>query len=239
MGKMQEKAAKAAKRASQGVDTDASAAGEPAEIRGDVLTRAHEVITVALKPIQRQKIKIRIAGDVLLTHAWSKKALEQMLRGQQMTEAEKKLSKRKRDKKDPTEEFNGARYIRNGKDCFPAVAIKKALVDAGYSLGIPKNAVRRGIRIPGDFVEIKHGAKAPTMREDAVRVGPFNKREADLRYRPQYNDWHLDLEVVFRSDLFSAEQVVNLFQHAGWGGIGEWRPERDGDFGTFEVVEAA
>lgn len=213
---------------------DKSAEGEPKEITKETLLKAKEAIRVNLKPISRQKVTIRIKGDVLVTHAWSTKALRQMLEQQQMTKEQKRLAKDNREKKDPEADFQGARYLRNGKDCFPTNGIKKSMVEAGYQLGIPKMAIRRGIRIVGDFVEIKT-KKAPTRREDFVRVGPFNNRQADLRYRPQYNNWHMDLDIIFRDDMFSTEQVVALLEHAGWGGIGEWRPEKDGQFGTFEV----
>ncbi len=214
--------------------SDKSAEGEPKEIKEEILLKAQEAIQVHLKPIDRQRVKIRIKGDILVTHAWSAKALREMLQKQQMSEAEKKLAKKNRDPKDPEADFQGARYIRDGKDCFPTNGIKKSMVEAGYQLGINKNAIRRGVRIVGDFVEIKTDAP-PEMREDAVRVGPFNKREADLRYRPQYNDWHIDLDIIFRGDMFTVDQIANLLEHAGWGGIGEWRPEKDGQFGTFEV----
>jgi hypothetical protein len=212
---------------------DKSAEGEPKEITRDNMAKAKEAILVNLKRIARTRITIRIKGDILVTHAWSAKALREMLQSQQMTKEEKKLAKGNREKKDPEADFQGARYVRGGKDCFPTNGIKKAMVEAGYQLGIPKNTIRRGVRIVGDFVEIK--SQKPVMREDAVRVGPFNNRTADLRYRPQYNDWHMDLEIIFRNDVFSADNIAALLENAGWGGIGEWRPERDGQFGTFEV----
>ena len=44
--------------------------------------------------------------------------------------------------------------------------------------------------------------------------------------------------VKFNAALLSAEQVVNLFQTAGFAvGIGDWRPERNGLFGRFHVGE--
>ena len=42
--------------------------------------------------------------------------------------------------------------------------------------------------------------------------------------------------IEFDNDQFSPGQILNLLQRAGFSqGLGEWRPERNGDFGTFEV----
>lgn len=72
------------------------------------------------------------------------------------------------------------------------------------------------------------------MREDMVRVGMGS---ADLRYRGQVKEWSMKVLVRFNANKLSAEQVVNLLQYAGFSsGLGEWRPERNGDFGTFEVT---
>jgi len=78
---------------------------------------------------------------------------------------------------------------------------------------------------------------APTMREDMVRVGMGT---SDIRYRAQYWPWAVDLIVEFNPLAMSAEQVLNLFNTAGFAcGVGEWRPERDGSNGRFRVAEAS
>lgn len=189
-----------------------------------------------LKPIHVEQITVKITGTApLLVHGWGKKALTQMLDQQQMTAEEKKLAKKNRTAKDPEADFNEARYIVNGKDCFPTIAVKKAMVTAGYALGFSRSVVRQAVFVEGDHFVID--AAPPTMREDAVRVGPFSNRQADLRYRPEYADWSATLKFRFRTDMIDADQVIALLQAAGFSvGIGEWRPEKDGQFGTFDVA---
>jgi hypothetical protein len=72
----------------------------------------------------------------------------------------------------------------------------------------------------------------PVMREDVVRVG----QGTDLRYRPQFTDWSAVLQVTFVRSALTRESVVSLVDAGGMGvGVGEWRPEKRGDFGTYEV----
>ncbi len=192
-------------------------------------------VIVGLKPISIGTLNVRINGlSPLIVHGWGKKALKQMLDLQQMSKEEKKKAKENRTAKDPKRDFEEAKYVINGKDSFPTVSIKKAMCDAGYALGISKSVIRQAIFIVGDYFEIKH--KRCVMREDTVRVGPFGNRSADLRYRPEYRDWGADLEFKFRTDMIAPDQLVALLQSAGFSvGIGEWRPQKDGQFGTFEV----
>lgn len=60
---------------------------------------------------------------------------------------------------------------------------------------------------------------------------------ADIRYRPEFKHWRVKLPIKYNADKISLEQLVNLFNLAGFGvGVGEWRPEKDGQYGMFHVV---
>ena len=62
---------------------------------------------------------------------------------------------------------------------------------------------------------------------------------ADIRYRGQFPHWWVAVTVRFNANVLSAAQIVNLFNTAGFGvGVGEWRMERDGQFGCFRVATA-
>ena len=84
--------------------------------------------------------------------------------------------------------------------------------------------------VPGELVAIEG---EPSMREDMVRVGMGT---ADLRYRPEFKSWSISLPIEYNADAITLEQIVNLVNLAGFGvGIGEWRPERDGQYGMFHA----
>ena len=84
----------------------------------------------------------------------------------------------------------------------------------------------------GDMAEIK--GDAPIMREDMVRIGMGS---ADLRYRGEFRNWYIDCTIEYNANgAMSLEQIINCINAGGYTvGIGEWRPEKDGNFGMFHV----
>ena len=74
----------------------------------------------------------------------------------------------------------------------------------------------------------------PIMRCDTVRVGP--SKVADLRYRAEFTEWSCTITIMYNYCVLTPAQIINLLNIAGFGvGIGEWRPERNGQFGLFRV----
>ena len=67
-----------------------------------------------------------------------------------------------------------------------------------------------------------------------VRVGMGT---ADIRFRGEFNEWEALIPIRYNAGVLTAEQIVNLFQLGGFAvGIGEWRPEKGGVHGMYEVV---
>ena len=128
--------------------------------------------------------------------------------------------------------------VKNGaKWGFPVGAIKMAGNAAAYRLGWVKNQM--GLRgsyflksAYGDLAEIE-GA-VPVMREDLVRVGMGS---ADLRYRGEFDNWSMNLVLEYNaSGDMTLEQIINVINAGGYVcGLGEWRPERDGDNGRYHI----
>ncbi len=206
---------------------------------------------IAITPIDIKLINVRIVGDSpLIVHAWSEKAKRMML------ETQMGVTKTKaREKKNPVDDFINSMYwltdvpkegteeafldaVKNGaKWGFPVGAIKQAANSAAYRLKWVKNQMElRGAYFLkseyGDMAEIK--GSVPEMREDMVRVGMGS---ADIRYRGEFKNWSMDLVLEYNaSGGMSLEQIMNCINAGGYCcGIGEWRPEKDGDFGKFHI----
>lgn len=184
---------------------------------------------VELKPINIKQISLELIGDSsLIVHAWSAKAKKEML------DKQMKKAKSAKTAKDPEQDYEEAFYrLENGKPGFPTIAFKAAAVSAGgrFSDGLKMTELRGSFHIIGELVEI---IGEPTMREDMVRVGMGT---ADIRYRPEFKSWKVTLPIRYNADKISVDQIVNIFNQAGFGvGIGEWRPEKDGIHGMFHVA---
>ena len=184
--------------------------------------------SVELQPLDLQTITVRIEGDSsLITHPWSEKAKKQML-DKQMKKATKG-----REAKDPEADFKASLYhMPNGDGYgFPSIGFKLAAVRAAKLSGMAMTDARAAFHVLGEMTKIEG---EPTMREDTVRL---QGGTADLRYRAEFLEWSADLTIRYNAAAISAEQVINLVNAAGFGtGIGEWRPEKNGQHGTFHVA---
>jgi len=90
---------------------------------------------------------------------------------------------------------------------------------------------RRMFHIDAEMLKING---AVTMREDMVRL---KGSTADIRFRGQFVKWDIVVPITYNAGVSSLEQIVNFFRIAGFGvGIGEWRPEKDGNFGRFHIA---
>lgn len=131
---------------------------------------------------------------------------------------------------------------------FPTVAFKKAAIMACYSSGIIKstalmrrlfhvNAVNSAHVNSSQELAILKIEEPPELSEDVVKVGPFNNRVPDLRYRPAFRKWSVELELsLIKTGMFEMQDIVNAIDMGGFmNGVGEWRTEKDGEFGNFHV----
>jgi hypothetical protein len=181
---------------------------------------------VKLAGLAVERIRLRLVGSSpLIVHKWSEKAKKQMLDKQMKRASQGKVAK------DPEQDYRESLYIReDGSYGFPAVAFKAAAVRAGTYCDMKMVFLRGAFHVEGDLVQVEG---EPEPREDMVRVGMGT---ADIRYRPQFPKWATELDITYNSRALTPEQIVNLFEIAGFAvGVGEWRPEKDGQFGRFRV----
>ena len=90
-----------------------------------------------------------------------------------------------------------------------------------------------------DAAKKPRGARDPETEYEASYYRLKNG-SADLRYRPEITNWSTTLRISYDKALTSPEQIASLFLRAGYSvGVGDWRPEKDGDFGRFTVAEGA
>ena len=219
-------------------------------------------VKIEIKPIKVETAQITLVGDTpLIVHAWSEKAKKEMLDAQQKEKKDKKA----KEKSDPFAEFVNALYwltpkpeeptqeafeqavAAGAKFGFPIAAIKQAALAACYRAGIiPNQAGMKSVfflnAVSGvnpmtgsELAEIETD-EPPRFREDMVKIGGIQK-VADLRYRPEFRNWKIRLKIsLIDVGTFDMQSVINAINMGGFmNGIGEWRMDRDGDFGRYHV----
>lgn len=218
--------------------------------------KAAEVVEI--KPIKIAETKIRIRGtSPLIMHRWSEKAKRMIL--------DKEMGKggvKKHPIKNPVEDFVDSLYwmtdkpdvdncspeeaearfneaVENGaKWGFPVTAVKAAAVSAAYRNGYSKDRVSLlgsfFIEGTGDEMLSQVCGCVPHIREDMVRL---SSGAADIRHRGEFDDWYMDLTVRYNiNGKMNIEDILNIINLGGFSvGLGEWRTEKGGNYGSFVV----
>ena len=189
-------------------------------------------VKIVINPPNFQQVKLKVTG---LTPLIQNKMKESILKDMEDVRTGK-AKKSTRKAVDPKKEYLKSSYIQDdGSFGFPASAFKQCAVRAGKGLGLAMTDTRTLFFVlpnapDGECVAIK--SKKPLLRKDPVNV----KTGKDLRFRPEFRNWKADLLIKFDADRITIEQIANLLNHGGQTvGGGEWRPEKKGTFGTFEV----
>ena len=203
---------------------------------------ASDAKRIELPRLNVERIIVALVSDSpLISHKWSDKAKKQML------DKQMKKAKTAKEAKDPWRDYVEALYwltpmpkdpiekdITKAKFGFPAIAFKAAAVDAcSHVDGVTKVEARGAFHIDAEMVEIDG---TPTIREDMVRIAMGT---ADIRYRGEFKKWKCQFPLRYNTNVLSLEQIINLFNTAGFAiGVGEWRPQKDGNYGMFHVETA-
>lgn len=195
-----------------------------------------ETAAIQIAKIGTETIEVPIVGTMpLIVHNFSEKSKRQMLDAQQGRKNPKQV-------RDPQAEYEAAFYRTKDGYGFPVTAFKAATVGAArfYGKDVSMTTLRQFIFMHGLISENDPQALVPItgeprMREDIVRLGGPS-RSADLRYRPEFPEWSTTLLVTYVTSSLSRESVLSLIDAGGLGiGIGEWRPEKRGEFGTYQI----
>lgn len=188
---------------------------------------------VNIDRIPAETLRVPILGTTpLIVHRFSEKSKRMMLDNMQGKKTPKQT-------KDPQAEYEASLYlIKEGDYGFPTLAFKAATVGgARFYSQITMTALRQSLFFHGemgqDGQQLCRLDGEPRMREDVVTVG---RGGTDLRYRGEFSEWSTSLEITYVSSMVTRESVLSLIDAGGMGvGVGEWRPEKNGEFGTYRI----
>lgn len=183
-----------------------------------------------------KNVKVEIRGITpLLIHKFSEDA--------EQAKATRRMEVKQRD---PREEATKNAYIaHDGTYYFSAFSIPSAMGNAGSNhkaRGTRKTlrfVVPSAVRMMRDTVTILNGSgPAKNFEVDSRPVTIPATKGRVMRYRPRFDQWGAEFDITVDDNLLSVEMAHQLLQEAGQSiGIGDFRPEKRGPFGTFRVTK--
>ena len=202
---------------------------------------------VTISPPKFERIGLRLVGTAPYMQArFSAKAMQAMKSKMEAGPTAKKGGRKHA--RDIQGEYRAAQQIAaDGSNGDPAAALRNACIDVCRMVGFKMTHAKMSIFVEADGFDTVDGT--PLVRLDArepERVDMATRNAtgvADIRVRPMWREWALNVVIRFDADQFTTSDVVNLISRAGEQvGIGEGRPFSKSSnglgFGTFTVETA-
>lgn len=184
---------------------------------------------VEIKPLSKQQIRLKIKGltpllmekmDMAVVEAYNKKKANKLVEKDRRAEEDKLGDK--------------IYYDEKGNIGFPASGFARGMVEVAPYLEMTKKDVKGSVRILGNIIPINF--KKQTVNVAWGRSSGMTKAPRKI-VRPEFHDWACELEIMYNANNISIEQIVNLVNWAGFQqGLGSWRAEKGGAYGSYEVV---
>lgn len=209
------------------------------------MAKKDETKVVEIQPIQIKELEIVIKGlSPLIINNFNEKSKQQILDSQQKKPKTKEI-------RNPIEDFMRACYwltpmpkeftdesfakaLKEGaKFGFPSKGIKASIVSGAYRNGMTKDKVslQGAFLIPEELVEITFDEIK--MRQDYVRIAHGG---TDVRFRPEFRGWSMKFKLQYTENTYSLEQLLTFINLGGFScGLGEMRPEKGGNFGSYTI----
>lgn len=205
------------------------------------IAKKSEVISISAPNIEA--INVRLTGNAPYMQArFSEKARNAMMA--KMDGSIKPGSKKAREPRDFEDDYKQAMHISTeGWNGIPASSLRAALISACRLVNFTMTRAKLSLFIPAQGYDAVDGYPlvriygTPERNEAAVRnaTGVF-----DVRIRPLWREWYVDVIIQFDADQFTTSDVLNLLRRVGTQvGLGEGRPDSRSSaglgFGTFTV----
>ncbi len=147
----------------------------------------------------------------------------------------------------PREEATKVAYIdKQGKFYFPGAAIGRLLREAGSNhklKGSRKSAkfvVPAAVLVMDDTITICNGDGQPVtdFEVDSRPVVIPSTKGRVMRHRPRFDCWSASFTIRINDAILPVDFVQTLLTEGGQQiGVGDFRPEKGGPFGTFNIIK--
>ena len=209
------------------------------------MAKKDETKVIEIQPIKIKEIEITIKGlSPLIVNNFNEKSKQQILDSQQKKPKSKEIRNPIEDfmracywltpmPNEFTEESFGKALKEGARFAFPSKGIKASIVSGAFRNGMTKDKVslQGAFLIPDELIEIKFDKVV--MRQDYVRIAHAG---TDVRFRPEFKDWSMTFKLQYTENTYSLEQLLNFINLGGFScGLGEMRPEKGGNFGSYSI----
>lgn len=213
------------------------------EVNGSRETQEHREISIKAPNFGTASFKL-IGIAPLVTSRFSAKAMEMMMGKMRLGSAAKKGKNRQA--RDFNEDFENAKHKSKQGWCgVPAGAFRNAMISACRIVGFKMTQAKLAVFVEADGIDEVDGMPLVKIHGEPRQHTMYARNQTgvcDIRVRPMWENWHINLKVRFDADLFTIEDVTNLLARAGLQvGIGEGRPDSRESaglgWGMFRIAE--
>ncbi len=194
-------------------------------MHGATMTRE----SVVIRPLQEAIVQFRLLGVTpYMQLRFSQKAMAKMQNTQEA--GQQARSKKVREARDFDDDYTQAMHrMADDRYGIPAAAFRNALISACRTIGFKMTLAKLSIFVEADGLDVIDGTPLVTLHgEPEKTILPVRNATgvADLRVRPMWRAWSINLRIRFDREQFSTTDVFNLLVRAGAQvGVGEGRPD--------------
>jgi hypothetical protein len=204
-------------------------------------------VAIGISAPNMRRIELGIVGTApLVISRFPAKAMQMMMEKQAAGSQAKKG--KAREAKDFDAAFNGARHIATeGWDGVHAGAFRNGLISACRLVNFKMTLAKLSLFVEADGLDAIDGTPLVRIIGGEPERTDLPVRNAtgvvDIRTRPMWREWAMNLRIRFDADQFSAADVANLLARVGAQvGIGEGRADSKSSagvgWGHFEVAQS-
>jgi len=206
-------------------------------------TSKAEVVTISAPRIMTAEFKL-IGTAPFVQARFSEKAKNMMMA--KMAAGSTAKGKKVRDARDFDQDCQDALHIGvDGKNGVPAGAFRNAMISACRLVGYKMTIAKLSIFVDADTFDRVDGVPLVHLNGTWERMDMHTRNATgvvDIRVRPMWREWNINLRVKYDADQFTLSDVSNLLMRAGMQvGLGEGRPDSKSSnglgFGTFIIEE--
>ena len=212
-------------------------------MENNMLDTAKKSSTITVSAPKINTLAFKLVGTAPFVQArFSQKAKMAMMG--KMQEGSTARGKKVREARDFDQDCMDAMHIgMDGKAGVPAGAFRAAMISACRLVGFKMTIAKLSVFVEADTFDRVDGVPLVHLNGDWERLDMHVRNATgvvDVRVRPMWREWNINLRVSYDADQFTDRDVANLLLRAGMQvGIGEGRPDSKSStglgFGTFKI----